>query len=150
MPITNRDLPVGTRLVAKFKKGEYACAVEQDEEGKTLYVLPDGRRFTSPSAAGSAITGGAINGWRFWSLEGEEPPPAEKPADQPKTSGSKAKKPAKLIAKTPNQKGVSGDEVRYFCNACMKSFTDQAGTEPDACPEGHRADDSELTADVEV
>jgi hypothetical protein len=147
MPITNRDLPVGTRLVAKFKKGEYACTVEQDEEGKNSYVLADGRRFTSPSAAGSAITGGAINGWRFWSVEGEEPPPAEKPADQPKANGSKAKKPAKLIAKTPNQKSVAEGEVRYFCNACMKSFTALTGAVPEACPEGHRADDAKLTAE---
>jgi hypothetical protein len=76
MAITNRDLPAGTRLVAKFKKEEYACTVERDAEGKTFYVLADGRRFTSPSAAGSAITGGAINGWRFWSVDGDEPPAA--------------------------------------------------------------------------
>jgi hypothetical protein len=138
MPITNRDLPAGTRLVAKFKKEEYACSVEQDEEGKSFYVLADGRRFTSPSAAGSAITGGAVNGWRFWSVEGEEPPPADEPADQPKANGAKAKSPAKLIAKTPNQKGVAEGEVRYFCNACMRSFTSLAV--PEACPEGHKAE----------
>lgn len=148
MTIQNRNLPAGTRLVAKFKKQAYVCTVQEDDEAKTTYVLEDGRAFKSPSAAGSAITGGAINGWRFWSVEGDEPPAAEKPAKEPKANGSKAKKPVKLIAKTPNQKGVAEGETRYFCNGCMKSFT--ASEEPTACPEGHRTDDAELTAPVEA
>jgi len=33
--------------------------VEQGEEGKLEYVLVDGKRFRSPSAAGSAVMGGS-------------------------------------------------------------------------------------------
>ena len=40
-----------------------------EREGKPSYKLEDGREFKSPSAAGTAITGGACNGWAFWSLE---------------------------------------------------------------------------------
>jgi hypothetical protein len=72
MPIENRDLPVGTRLVANYKKTHYVCTVEADEEGKKAFVLEDGKRFKSPSSAASAVMGGsAANGWRFWSVEGE-------------------------------------------------------------------------------
>jgi hypothetical protein len=149
MPITNRDLPEGTRLVAKYKKQAFVCTVEEDAEGKRTYVV-DGKAFASPSAAGSHVMGGtACNGWRFWTVEGEEPQATEKPA-QPKANGAKARKPAKLISKTPNQKGVPEGEVRFFCNACMSSFTAPAGTAPEACPEGHRADDAELTAPAAV
>jgi hypothetical protein len=149
MPITNRDLPAGTRLVAKYRKQTFLCSVEEDAEGKRTYVV-DGKAFSSPSAAGSHVMGGtACNGWRFWSVEGEEPPATDEPAE-PKANGTKAKKPVKLITKTPNQKGVGEGQVRFFCNACMKSFLAQAGTEPEACPEGHRADDAELTAAVEA
>jgi hypothetical protein len=148
MTIQNRDLPAGTRLVAKYKKQAFVCTVEEDAEGKRTYVV-DGKAFTSPSAAGSHVMGGtACNGWRFWSVEGEEPPSTEKPVNQPKANGPKAKKPAKLISKTPNQKGAPEGEVRFFCNACMKSFT--APSEPEACPEGHKADDAELTAPATV
>ena len=74
MAIENRELPVGTRLVATYKKEEHVCTVEQGEDGRKAYVLGDGRNFTSPSAAGSAVMDGtACNGWRFWSVEGAEP-----------------------------------------------------------------------------
>ena len=79
MAITNRDLPVGTRLVADYKKTRYVCTVEAAEEGEgVLYALEDGKKFKSPSAAGSAVMGGTdCNGWRFWSVESEEPPAKE-------------------------------------------------------------------------
>ena len=63
MAIENRDLPIGARLVADYKKARYVCVVEAGEEGKKAFVLEDGKRFTSPSAAGSAVMGGtACNG----------------------------------------------------------------------------------------
>jgi hypothetical protein len=72
MAIENRNLPVGTRLVATYKKVQHVCTIEQREDGKVEYVLEDGQRFKSPSAAGSAVINGmACNGWRFWSLESE-------------------------------------------------------------------------------
>ena len=51
MPIQNRKLEVGTRLVGTYKKEEYACTVEEDGAGKLVYVLADGRRFQSPFAS---------------------------------------------------------------------------------------------------
>ena len=74
MPIENRNLETGTRLVARYKKQTYRAEVVQGEEGKPRYRLEDGREFKSPSAAGTAITGGACNGWAFWSVEGAESP----------------------------------------------------------------------------
>src|SRR5215207_5414476 len=92
MPVENRDLPVGTRLEATYKKTRYLCVVEAGEEGKLAFVLEDGKRFSSPSAAASAVMGGqAANGWRFWSIEGSEPKPSSTKAEpKPKVApGSK-------------------------------------------------------------
>ena len=51
MSIENRDLPVGTRLVANYKKQTYVCTVEAGEGDEGVaYVLEDGKRFKSPSA----------------------------------------------------------------------------------------------------
>ena len=85
MAIENRNLPVGTRIWANYKKTRYVCTVEAgEEEGSVVYVLEDGSKHKSPSAAGSKVMGGkAVNGWRFWTVEGDEPaagPEAEKPA----------------------------------------------------------------------
>jgi hypothetical protein len=67
MAIENRNLPVGTRLVANYKKTRFVCTVEAgEEEGALAFVLEDGSRHKSPSAAGSKVMGGtACNGWRF-------------------------------------------------------------------------------------
>ena len=71
MPIENRELPAGTRLVAAYKGKAFVCTAEETEGGKPAYVLEDGRRFASPSAAGTAVMGGvACNGWQFWRVEG--------------------------------------------------------------------------------
>ena len=84
MPIENRDLPAGTRLEATYKKVRYVCTVEAGEDGKLAFVLEDGKRFTSPSAAGSVVMGGtACNGWRFWTVEGA-PPAADAAQSAPK------------------------------------------------------------------
>ncbi len=136
MAIENRELANGTRLVAAYRKERHVCTVEPEEDGKPAFVLEDGRRFRSPSAAGSAVMGGiACNGWRFWSVEGEEPVPA--------ATGSQTPKRAKgLIRRTPNQQGVAEGQTRWFCSGCMKGFTAPAADgAPGVCPEGHRVDD---------
>lgn len=52
MAITNRDLPVGTRLVADYRMTRYVYTVEKAEEGEgVVYALEDGKKFKSPSAA---------------------------------------------------------------------------------------------------
>ena len=77
MPIEDRNLAPGTVLVAHYKKEMVTCTLVEREEG-ARYELEDGRRFKSPSAAGSAVMKGiACNGWMFWSLQGDEPEVAE-------------------------------------------------------------------------
>ncbi len=103
MAIENRNLEVGTRLVANYKKQAFVCTVEKDEEGKLAFVV-DGKRYTSPSAAGSAVMGGtACNGWRFWSLEGDLK--ERKAKAEPKAKAAK-KAPAKKapVKKAPAKK----------------------------------------------
>ena len=74
MSIENRNLKPGTVLVAVYpsrgpKRKEHRCEVVAGEEGRVGYRLKDGREFTSPSAAASAVMGGtACNGWRFWTV----------------------------------------------------------------------------------
>src|SRR5688572_9209266 len=103
MAIEDRNLPVGTRLVASYKKVQYVCTVEAEEGGEGLaFVLEDGSRHKSASAAGSKVMGGgAVNGWRFWSVEGAMPAKAPKP--------EKPAKPAK-VAKTKTGGGSRGPE----------------------------------------
>ena len=160
MPIENRNLEVGTRLVATYKKEPFLCTVEAGEEGKLAFVL-NGKTYTSPSAAGSAAMGGtACNGWRFWSVEGQVASKEEKPAkreakakpaktakvEKPaKTAGRKPRSAFKLFEKvTPNEGDPEGTQ-RFWCHGCMKSFASESD-KPETCPEGHRADDAELTS----
>jgi len=90
--------------------------------------------------------GSAANGWRFWSLaDGEQPTPVAAPAPK-----GKAAKVAKVFYRSPNQKGLAEGQTRYYCNACAAGFVaDEAafeGRSVDACPQGHRNDDAELTS----
>ncbi|MPZ49032.1 MAG: DUF2924 domain-containing protein [Dehalococcoidia bacterium] len=149
MPIENRNLLVGTRLVANYKKQRYVCTIEAAEGGEgVVYVLEDGTRHKSPSAAGSKVMGGgAVNGWRFWGLEGEEPAAATEPAAAA-AKPAKARKSRKLIYKLPNQAGVAEGKTKWFCTACLKSFVVEGDSEPQVCPEGHLIDDPELTGSV--
>jgi hypothetical protein len=133
--------------VANYKKQRYVCSVEAESEG-VAYVLEDGTRHKSPSAAAMKVMGGkAVNGWRFWSLEGDEKAVTthkpERAAKEPK-----AKKAWKLIYRSPNQQRVAEGKTRWFCCACMKSFVVDGDDEPQVCPEGHRIDDPELTGSV--
>jgi hypothetical protein len=126
MPIENRDLQVGTRLVARYKKQEYSATVVEAEGGGLRYRLEDGREFKSPSAAGSAVMGGvACNGWRFWSVAGSQ----EAKPKQRERRGKKANPGANL---TPLEDG------RWFCSTCQEAFPVQPGFEPEECPKGHR------------
>ncbi|MGB6838546.1 MAG: hypothetical protein WBF66_12695, partial [Dehalococcoidia bacterium] len=126
MAIENRDLQVGTRLVARYKKQEHWATVVEGEKGGLRYRLDDGREFKSPSAACSAVMGGvACNGWRFWSVAGSE----EAKPKQRERRGKKANPGANLI---PLEDG------RWFCSTCQEAFPVQAGFEPEECPKGHK------------
>jgi hypothetical protein len=135
MSIENRNLAVGTKLVARYKGHEYGCVVTAHEGDKVGYKMecpdhPDlhGKEFKSPSSAGSAIMGGsACNGWRFWSVVGSEE------AKPKKTS----KKAAKKNGNPGNGLIERMEDGRYFCSACQEAFDAPAGVEPQGCPKGH-------------
>ena len=135
MAIEDRNLSIGTELVARYKGKEYAAEVVKTEEG-VRYRLEDGREFKSPSSAGSAVMGGsACNGWRFWSL-----------------AGSEETKPKKTSKKAAKENGNAGnglirrmDDGRYFCSACQEAFDVPAEVEPQGCPKGHRPEDFETS-----
>ena len=129
MAIKDRNLEAGSVLVGTYKKESYECRIEE-EEGKQAFVLGDGRRFKSPSAAASAVMNGkAVNGWLFWSLADVES--MEGPAPAPRSTTKT------LIRRLPNQKGIETGKARYWCNGCMKSFIDEAASTPEKCPAGH-------------
>jgi hypothetical protein len=72
MPITDRNLAVGTKLWARYKREVHTAEVvakADDHSNETIaYKLADGREFKSPSAAGAAIMGPncTCNGRAFW------------------------------------------------------------------------------------
>ena len=145
MAIEDRSLTVGTRLVASYRKQAHVCMVEKAEEGEgILFVLEDGRKFKSLSSAASALMGGkAVNGWRFWSVQGTKPQ-AGQGREKPETQTAKSKR---LVYRVPNQKGIAGGQSRWFCRACMKGFVVEDGDgQPETCPEGHGGDEPKPTA----
>jgi hypothetical protein len=79
MPIENRNLEPGTKLIATYKKETYHALVVASAEGKVLYQLSpyDGREYKSPSSLGTAVTGKSCNGWTFWSVAPDETPAIE-------------------------------------------------------------------------
>jgi hypothetical protein len=132
MPIENRELAAGTRLVARYKKQDRSCEVVETAGG-LRYRLDDGTEHRSPSSAGKAVTGGACNGWVFWSIEGTEPPKRQPKvkADKPKKEPA-AKKPAKTKAapkKGAKAKGAKkgksarmASDASFGCGVCPETF----------------------------
>ena len=159
MAISDRNLSVGTKLWARYKGEVYTAEVvlnpnASDESGRPIaYRLTlngETTDYKSPSAAGSKVMGGkAVNGWRFWSVEGEAPATtseSEARTEKPKSkSRSKGKKQQKVVFKTP-QTGARPGKTHFFCSACMKGFDVEGDETPEQCPEGHRNDDPELNA----
>ena len=147
MAIVNRNLEPGTKLIAKYKKEEYRAEVIAGEGEKVRYRLADGREFKSPSAAGTAITGKACNGWAFWSVDSGDPTggPEETETQDNQAEDSAepevAEPPSSAgFRRVPNQKGVGEGEIRLYCEACQKSFTTSVNEPSETCPEGHGPD----------
>jgi hypothetical protein len=137
MPIENRELAAGTRLVARYKKQDRTCEVVETADG-LRYRLDDATEHRSPSSAGkAAMDGVACNGWRFWSVEGTETPKrepkakAEKPAKEPATKKpAKTKAAPKKSAKAKSAKKgkamrAAASGASYGCGACGESFPTQ-------------------------
>ena len=155
MPIHNRNLKAGTKLIGKYHKQSYTCEVVE-VEGKFRFRLEDGREFKSTSAAGMAITGHPCDGWVFWSVQTSEeattseiqpeiePEQVEQTAPSPDTEAttageSAASQTAPNFFKMEWQKAVPKGQTRWHCNLCNKHFLAPAETTPDTCPQGHKA-----------
>jgi Restriction Enzyme Adenine Methylase Associated len=141
MPIDNRELSPGTRLVASYKGKTHICQVVSTPEGVTRFQLEDGRMFNSPSSAGKAVMNGiSCNGWRFWSLAGEAGAaivsPA-RPSNAKATPKPKGVKRVQQIKRLRIQKEAPEGQTHWFCSACQKGFFRPTGEEPATCNEGH-------------
>ena len=161
MPIENRNLTTGTKLMGRYHKQSYSCEVVETAEGKLRYRLQDGREFKSPSAAGMAITGHACDGWVFWSVQTSEDAPTSntenqtltqqtpetittadtnqtiEPATEATPNADKNSKKTGVFV-VPNQKGVPEGQIRWFCRDCGKSFMASAIQIPGVCPAKHQ------------
>src|SRR5208283_4772665 len=151
--IENRNLTTGTRLTAHYHKQSHTCEVTE-KEGKPSYKLEDGREFKSPSAAGTAITGGACNGWAFWSLEADQeakPPETqeevatttETPTPQETEETADVEVKPDEVQKTGtykmrNQKGSPEGQTRWFCYDCAEPFLAPKTEKHAACPKEHK------------
>lgn len=67
----DRELPpVGTVLRAKLRGQEFTAEVVRAGADPTKRVIRFGQQeYSSMSGAALAITGHAVNGWRFWHAE---------------------------------------------------------------------------------
>jgi len=140
MAISNREIKPGMVLIGKYHKMEHTCEVVE-HDGKLCFQVDDGAVFKSISAAGSAVTGQACNGWAFWS-ETDRIASGSQPAQMQtiETGSKEASRPdvdkKSVCRRNPNQKGVPEGQVRWYCYACRKSFLLPAGQIPSGCP-GH-------------
>jgi hypothetical protein len=58
---------IGSQFEKKYGGKQYVLTVIS-EGGQTMFLL--GKfSYRSPSAAAKTITGGEVNGWRFWSID---------------------------------------------------------------------------------
>ena len=59
--VSDTSFPAGSEFMADYKGKAYSAIVN---DGKL--ELDNGGEFTTPSAAAVHVTGGSVNGWRFW------------------------------------------------------------------------------------
>jgi hypothetical protein len=152
MSIQDRNLSVGTKLYAKYKGMTHTAELVEVQVlptgmlpkdapanpdprlvTETRYRLADGREFKSPSAAGTAITGKACNGWAFWTV-GEAPIAPEPAAKEPKPAKAPRGRKPKT---TTTEGGETAPEIpegtigthangKLACEVCGAEFDDEA------------------------
>ena len=144
MPIENRNLEPGARLIATYKKETYHALVVASVEGKVLYHLVpyDGKEYKSPSSLGTAVTGTEEQepqeGTQPQEPTGQEAPEAEDQdsPDPPEAEVGTREPVTAGFRRVPNQRGVPEGEVRLYCDTCQSSFTAPVGQQPGPAPEG--------------
>ncbi len=124
MAIQDRNLSVGTKLHASYKGQTYRAEVVLNPNATgdrpiAYKVEGNDELFKSPSAAGTAITEKACNGWAFWSVgDGSESTgpvtstktrpaaeitPAPKPEGKPRGRKTQAKEPPATEPEASNE-----------------------------------------------
>ena len=129
MAIQDRNLSVGTKLYARYKSQTYRAEVVLNPTAtgdRPIAYKVEGKDelFKSPSAAGTAITEKACNGWAFWSVgDGAENTgpvtstktrPASKITPAPKPAGKgrgKKGQTAELPASEPQASNEARDDA---------------------------------------
>ena len=72
--VAHDDLTPGTVLAATLKGQTFSALVVLGPDARPEIEF-NGQRYASPSAAGKAAAGYAVNGWRFWrQVEGGDSP----------------------------------------------------------------------------
>ncbi|MFQ6030829.1 MAG: hypothetical protein ACE5Q6_25460 [Dehalococcoidia bacterium] len=149
IPIENRNLEPGTKLIATYKKETYHALVIAGDDRKVRYTLTpyDGKEYKSPSSLGTAITRRACNGWTFWSVDPGEATATEAPTSAVEEPEEPAYIPVEeeftestdlpKFYRVPNQKGVDPGQVRLHCYTCRSSFIVPDDKNPETCPAGH-------------
>ncbi len=143
----DRDLPIGTVLVAKHKDTTYRITLNEGEtEGAEYWTRNDDRkkeptRFKTPSGAGMHIMGGiACNGWRFFGLESEtETPVAAEPGKAKRARRSRAQIEADNAAKAAKkaeatERAVPGSEHQEPAEVTLGEAQEVADSLVDAAP----------------
>ena len=135
--ITDRKLSVGTQLHAKHKGGTYRAEVVLHPNAtgdRPIAYKVEGKHelFKSPSAAGTAITGKACNGWAFWTVG--EPPLATEPApttETPKPAKTRRTKKAAATSESSEPPQIPGGTIgqhangKLACEVCGAEFEDE-------------------------
>ena len=85
--IKDRNLAIGQVLVASYKGEQRKVTIESRDKDKLGFRLDGGEVYSSLSQAGGAITGGSVNGWAFFTPEGEVRYPAARAAKEPRNAG---------------------------------------------------------------
>lgn len=144
----------GIKLVAKYKNNDFTCdvveLVPEGEEEAAVFFQVNGENYTSVSSAGSAVMdGAACNGWRFWTIDGDQKPPKEKATPKEKKARAKkdkAETPPEVRARRPRagrkiKKSKIFEQMEdggWFCQGCMSAFEWEGEEDyPTECPEGH-------------
>lgn len=145
----------GVGLIARYKDREHKAVAVLGEDGKLGFKVEGSDVLhTSLSTAAIAVApeAKAINGWRFWTIEGDPLPERkakvakEKVAKAPREKKEKADRKPTTSAVTrqarPNitkmRKQTIEGQTGFFCSACMDGFylpgTPNIAAE---CPKGH-------------
>jgi hypothetical protein len=144
MAIHDRNLSVGTKLYAQYKGRTYRAEVVLNPEAtgdRPIGYKVEGTEqlFKSPSAAGTAITEKACNGWAFWSVdEPESTGPVRSTSTRRQPANSKVTPAPKPAAKRRSGKSQTTDQPP----AAEAPASDEAR---DDAPPARQPDDGPVT-----